>query len=221
MKKQKEIFLSSEGDAWYQRNNQFINQKEDDCIIDSIRELNLSPKNILEIGCSNGHRLNKLNQKYNSNCFGIDPSLEAINEGAKLFDNISLAQGTADSLKFTDNKFDLVIIGFCLYLCDRNDLFKIASEVDRVLSNKGFVVILDFESPFPYKNNYKYVDGVFSYKMDYSSMFIWNPDYFLIYKKILDGETLSSLYNPDERVALNVLCKNVNFGYPNNPFSNI
>lgn len=218
MKKQKEIFLSSEGDAWYQRNKQVINQKESDCIIDCIEELNLSPKNILEIGCSNGYRLNKLNQKYNSYCFGIDPSLEAVKEGKLIFDKISLDQGTADSLNFADNKFDLVIIGFCLYLCDRNDLFKIASEVDRVLSDKGFVVILDFEPPFPYKNNYKYIDGVFSYKMDYSSMFIWNPDYFLMYKKILGSGIFSSLHNPDERVVLNVLCKNVDSGYPDNPF---
>ncbi|MFZ4632241.1 MAG: class I SAM-dependent methyltransferase [Patescibacteria group bacterium] len=221
MKKQKEIFLSSEGNAWYQRNKQAIENKETDCIINCISELNLLPKNILEIGCSNGYRLNELNKKYSSNCFGVDPSLEAIDEGKLFFDKISLSQGTADSLDFNDNKFDLVILGFCLYVCDRNDLFKIASEVDRVLSDKGFIIILDFGPPFPYKNNYKYMDGVFSYKMDYSALFKWNPNYFMIYSRILAHEIFSSIYNPNERVLLSILSKDANSGYPNNPFSNI
>ncbi len=221
MKKQKEIFLLSEGDAWYQRNRQTFNKKENDSILKCVEELNLAPKNILEIGCSNGYRLNKLNHKYGSNCFGVEPSLEAINEGKLIFQNINLFQGTADHLEFIDNKFDLIIIGFCLYLCDRNDLFKIASEVDRVLSDKGFIIILDFGPPFPYKNNYKYINGLFSFKMDYSSMFRWNPDYSLVYSKILSNEDRSLLYNPDERVMLSALYKDIYSGYLDNPFYNI
>lgn len=218
MIKQKELFLSSEGNAWYERNKNTFNEKETDQIINCISELGLSPKKILEIGCSNGYRLNKLNKKYGSKCFGIDPSLEAIEEGKIAFNKIKLSQGTADSLDFEDNEFDLVIIGFCLYLCDRNDLFKIAYEVDRVLDNKGFIIILDFGPPFPYKNNYKYVEGAFSFKMDYSALFKWNPNYFTIYNKISPHEFSFSIDNPNERVSLSVLCKNIELGYPNNPF---
>lgn len=220
MKNQKEIFLSSEGDAWYERNKQVINEKKIDPMVGCISELNLSPKKILEIGCSNGYRLNKLNEKYGAECFGIDPSQEAIDEGKLAFDKINLSQGTADSLNFENNKFDLVIIGFCLYLCDRNDLFKIAYEVDRVLADKGQIVILDFGPPFPYKNNYKYVEGVFSFKMNYASLFDWNPNYFTVYSKVLAHEASVSVDNPDERIVLSVLTKNISSGYPDNPFKN-
>ena len=215
---QKEIFLSSEGDAWYERNKKSINGKEADEIINCISELGLAPKKVLEIGCSNGYRLNKLKEKYKADCYGIDPSLEAIEAGRVSFNKIKLKQGTADSLDFNDNEFDLVIIGFCLYLCDRNDLFKIACEVDRVLLDKGLIIILDFGPPFPYKNNYKYIEGVFSFKMDYASMFKWNPNYFVMYNKVFPHEMFSSVNNPNERISLSVLSKNIESGYPNNPF---
>lgn len=218
MKDQKDIFLSSEGDAWYERNKEIINHKETDQIINCINELGLKPKKILEIGCSNGYRLDKLEKQYGAACFGIDPSLEAIKEGQAAFKKIKLSQGTADALDFPASEFDLVIIGFCLYLCDRNDLFKIAYEVDRVLADEGQIVILDFGPPFPYKNNYKYVEGVFSFKMNYASLFNWNPNYFTVYSRVLAHEASASVNNPDERIVLSVLTKNMSSGYPDNPF---
>jgi len=218
MKKQKDIFLSSEGNAWFERNKKTINEKETDHIINCISELDLKPKKILEIGCSNGYRLDKLRQRYGADCFGLDPSLEAIEQGRLAFDKIHLSQGTADVLEFKANEFDLVIIGFCLYLCDRNDLFKIAAEVDRVLADKGYLAILDFRPSFPYKNKYKYIEGVFSYKMDYTALFNWNPAYITVYNRLLPHEASLSIDNPDDRIALSILLKNIGSGYPDNPF---
>ena len=40
----------------------------------------------------------------------------------------------------------------------------------------------------PYKNEYKHKEGVFSYKMDYSKMFSWNPSYQLISNNYLSEE---------------------------------
>ena len=61
-----------------------------------------------------------------------------------------------NSFSFPDNFFDMIILGFCLYLCDRNKLFKIASEVDRVLKENSYLVIIDFyPGSFYYKNNKK------------------------------------------------------------------
>ena len=57
---------------------------------------------------------------------------------------ISAKIGTADQLDFEDKYFDFVIFWFCLYLCDRDDLFQIAKETDRVIKNEGFIIVLDF-----------------------------------------------------------------------------
>jgi ubiquinone/menaquinone biosynthesis C-methylase UbiE len=219
-KQQKDTFLLSEGNAWFRRNKEIFVNKRNDPVLDCIKELNISPQKVLEIGCSNGYRLAKISKKYRAKCFGIDPSQDAINTGSKLFKNIFLKQGTADTIDFNENEFDLVVIGFCLYLCDRKDLFKIAYNVDRVLSNKGVLIILDFGPPFPYKNIYKYFKGIYSFKMNYSTLFNWNPNYFTAYSKTFTHvkSKTSAIFNPDERVTLHVLFKDNNSGYPDNPF---
>ncbi len=154
---QKNIFLESEGDSWYQRNLQSISSrsKEDDSIYKIIQEivsLKDSELKVLEIGCSNGYRLGWIKEYLNLDVYGIDPSKVAIEEG--VLQGLNLTQGTADNLPYNDNFFDIVILGFCLYLCDRKDLFKIAYEVDRVLKNQSYLIIFDFYSKLPYSNPY-------------------------------------------------------------------
>ena len=67
----------------------------------------IAPHGVLEIGCSNGWRLEAIREKYGCDCLGIDP---ADSQFPYIF------KGTADSLPYPDNQFDLVIYGFCLYL---------------------------------------------------------------------------------------------------------
>lgn len=114
----------------------------------------MHPESVLEIGCGNGWRLHVLAREYHAKCFGIDPSERAVKDGMSLFPDLLLSQATADAVPHADQFFDLVIFGFCLYLCDRKDLFKIACEVDRVLKDFGKLMILDFYPPFPYRNAY-------------------------------------------------------------------
>jgi hypothetical protein len=112
----------------------------------------------------------------------------------------------------------MIIFGFCLYLCDRKDLFKIALEADRCLSDNGFMVILDFYPPFPYKNSYSHKEGIFSYKMDYSKLFSWNPVYNEIYNLIFSHSGFSERIIPDEKIAVTILNKSEGFAYPLQPF---
>jgi len=190
---QEDIFLNEEGDKWFERNFENTNAGLEkrilrDRMILSFELLNVIPRNILEVGCSDGWRLESLRRKYNCKCSGIDPSSRAVNHGKIAYPNIELNISTADTLPYQDNLFDSVIIGFCLYLCDREKLFKIAYEVDRVLKNNGNLFILDFDPSFAYKNEYSHRDGVFSYKMQYVNMFIWNPAYTQIYHESFSSE---------------------------------
>lgn len=220
MKTQKEIFLANEADQWFTRNNQFYEKTKNDTgiIIQSLKEIEIVPKKVLEIGCSNGVRLNNFNKIIGSECYGIDPSAKAIEDGKKQFPNISLQVGTADSLPFEDCSFDMIIFGFCLYLCDRKDLFKIAFEADRCLSDKGFLVIMDFHPPFPYKNTYTHKENIYSYKMNYAKLFNWNPAYNEIFNNIFSHSGFSKRHIPDEKVAITILNKNEEFAYPLEPY---
>lgn len=220
MKTQKEVFLSTEGDQWFSRNKKYYEDSKDknNIIIHSLTEIEIKPKKVLEIGCSNGIRLNSINKAFGSTCYGIDPSIKAIEYGNKEFPNLTLQVGTADSLSFDDNSFDLIIFGFCLYLCDRKDLFKIAFEADRCLSDNGFLVILDFYPPFPFKNTYAHKEGIYSYKMDYSKLFSCNPAYNEIFNLVFSHTGFAERIKPDEKVAVTILNKSEGFAYPLQPY---
>ena len=205
---QKQIFIDGEGDKWFERNlgNQY--SKQEDEIVNKINELKIQYSSVLEIGCSHGLRLNYLN-KNGVKLYGIDPSKKAIDYGKKSFKNLNLKQGTADQLDFQDNLFDLLIFGFCLYLVDPNDLFKIAYEADRVLKSNGHLIILDFEPSKEYFKDYHHKKGVLTHKMDYSKMFTWNKNYILRCKQIFNHDnSINDIQDEDSRVSINILLKN-------------
>lgn len=220
MKSQKKIFLDGEGDQWFNRNHQVIAEKDfsKDLIINEILDL-LSNSNdpahkdkksglrILEIGCGEGIRLGYLKDIHGFDCYGVEPSKKAV-EKAKS-NGVNAKIGSADCLPFDDKYFDILIFGFCLYLCDRRDLFRIASEANRVLDAVGYVIIFDFYYTGKYKRNpYSHFDGIYSYKMDYRKLFTWHPYYECYNHKILDHSKLKISDQINDWVSLSVLRKN-------------
>ena len=127
------------------------------------------------------------------------------------FDTVMLSiinRGSLVAFLSTFNQyFDVVILGFCLYLVDRELLFKTISEVDRTLKQGGYLVITDFETPFPIKRNYEHLEGCFSYKNNYSNFFLGGGHYSLVNKIHTSHST--DMFNPDinERVSTSVLYK--------------
>ena len=189
-KKQKEIFLEEEGNAWFERNHLLIkNRKMDlqDPIINTLSNILNSEDNknlnLLEVGCGEGKRLHWIANNLKINCYGIEPSVKAVefanNKG------VNVIKGTADILDFDEKKFDFVIFGSCLYLCDRGDLFQIAKEADRVLKDSGYIIIHDFYSSTPLVREYHHYPGLFTYKMDYRKLFDWHPNYKCISHKLI------------------------------------
>jgi ubiquinone/menaquinone biosynthesis C-methylase UbiE len=217
MSEQKKIFRESEANNWYNRNKQaarFIQKA--DLIVDNIHKYQLKPKRILEIGCSGALKLDYLSNQIGAECYGIDPSSKAIEEAKQKFPHLNLNIGTADNLEFENEFFDIVIFGFCLYLCDREDLFKIAYEADRCLKKGGFLFIKDHSTEIPYKNKYAHAEGLFSYKMNYPQMFLWNPAYSLITHEVYTFEGYKGIDNIDDRVVLSMLLKGADEKYFNN-----
>ena len=216
---QKNIFLEGEGDCWFDRNDGLdMNSRiKDDLILNEMERLHIQPQSVLEVGCAEGWRLNVISDKLKSECTGFDPSKKAILAGKELYPNINLEVGTAEKIDMEDSSVELVILGFCLYLCDRDELFSIAKEVDRVLNDKGLIIILDFYSENAYKNEYAHKSGVYTYKMDYSKMFTWNPIYSLVSNVISSHSKETIVHEKDERICVSTLMKSHDNAYMQRP----
>jgi ubiquinone/menaquinone biosynthesis C-methylase UbiE len=207
---QKAKFLQSEGDAYFSRNAGHASAAPYP-VTPALQALNLHPRAILEIGCSDGFRLDGMRKTFGAKCSGIDPSSEAVEGGMKVYPGLDLRVGTADKLPFADASFDVVIFGFCLYLCDPTDHFQITAEATRVLSDPGVLVIYDFNSPAAYRRKYAHKSGVFSHKMDFASLFTAHPGYRLL-SRTYNGDAALSV---DECVTVDVLRKDMAGAFPN------
>ena len=175
MMSNKELYLNDGvGDRYFLRRKSVLDEMtkeyQSDPVYIAVKALGLKGS-YLEIGCSNGWRLDVLGL----DGYGIDPSREAI------CGNERLRYGTADDLPFSGHSFDIVCFGFCLYAVDNNDLFKIAYEADRVL--REYIIIYDFiVDGYVYKPNPDCPE-ITTCKMDYSKMFEWHPNYSKIYSR--------------------------------------
>lgn len=171
--KQSEIMMESEGDAWFGRNLENLGQT--DPVAEAINSCGLLPRVVLEIGSANGWRLEKLRARYGCDVIGIEPSMNACQKA-----RVPTYQATADGLPVESGMFDLVIYGFALYLADPCDWFKIVAEGDRVLRPGGHLIVHDFATAFPFARKYEHREGLMSYHINFSKLWLANPLYTLV-----------------------------------------
>jgi len=220
MKKQSTTFLQGEADNYFLRNKSTLDSRatsekgffEIDWLAQSLTPFKDKIDSILEIGCSNGVNLERMCDLLRAKGTGIDPSNLAVAAGNEKFggeDRIHLHTGTASGLPFEAQVFDLVYIGFCLYLVDRSDLFSAVAEADRVLKSGGFLAITDFDPIHRHKRPYHHKDGVFSFKQDYSKLFTESGGYYLVGKLSFSHRKLFFDQDGDERVSTTLLFKEV------------
>lgn len=214
--KQNKIFSESEGDAWFNRNkdqiqvvSQVIDSPDVRYTLESLTPFSSRINNILEIGSSNGVKLETVCSHLNAVGVGVEPSPEAVKTGNERNKTakIQLLVGSGEKLPCLDASFDLVYFAFCLYLFDRNTLMQSLSEADRVLKPGGFLVITDFDPGFRHKRPYSHFPGLFSYKQDYASFYTQSGLYYLVGKHSFSHR--SSVFDEmaDERVSTNILYK--------------
>ena len=182
---QDDIFFNSEGDQWFIRNQVKIterhNDKMDDPVLMMIDKCGLKPSQVLEIGCSNGWRLDLIKQKYGAHCVGVEPSLQALADGQKNYPTLELYRGRAAALP-VENTFDLVVVPFVFHWVDRGELLRSVAEVDRVVADQGFLLISDFAPDGPTRVPYHHLPEkeVYTYKMNYSEIFTATALYQLV-----------------------------------------
>jgi ubiquinone/menaquinone biosynthesis C-methylase UbiE len=203
-------FYNFEGNNYFKRNVNNI-KKEDDIILKNFDICKYNNLNILEVGCSNGWRLNEFNTlNPSNNYYGTDPSLEAINNGKENFKNINFIHGTMDKIDLPDLSCDIIFIPFVFMYIDRHLLLKSISEIDRILKDKGKLIITDFYSNIPRKNTYKHINNTYIYKQNYFEIFLSTNNYFLTKLECFNHNTSLDNYY-DNTCFYTELTKDLNF----------
>jgi SAM-dependent methyltransferase len=197
---QDDIFLNSEGDAWFNRNAKQLGKNlKDDIPLTLIDFLNLKPNKVLEIGASNGYRLAEISHKFgNSSFVAIEPSQEAITDGKKQFPFIEFRRGLMGDLPLKEGEaFDLVIVYFVFHWISRDKLLRSVSEVDRAIVDGGYLILGDFLPDTPTKVKYHHLPDqeVFTYKQNYANIFLSSGLYTLVTQLTFDHDNHS--FNPD------------------------
>ena len=214
---QRDAFVAQEGNKYFDRNEKNLVSPG------AVRKLvteriahHIAPRGIsrvLEIGCSSGGNLAALSELASVECSGIDPSDEAVLAGKQTYPNFDLYVGSADRLPFDDASMDLVWFGFCLYLVDRALLHRVVAEADRVVKDGGFIAIHDFDPDVPCVRPYKHFQGLNSYKMNYSALFLCDPAYSLVEKMAFTHDGINWTSDPQERLGLWICRRHVQLGY--------
>jgi SAM-dependent methyltransferase len=212
MIKQKDIFKQNEGDNYHTRNKRSKSNKEMSYDLKVITET-LIPfsnrlDNILELGCGDATKLNYLSKLFNAKGFGVDLSGLAIKEASINFPDLQLFNNGAEEKIFHRNQMDLIILGFFLYVLDREDLYEVMSNVDYYLKDGGFLAILDFDYGNQIRVPYKHNDKIKTYKSDYSKILISSGHYHLVRKDSYSPQSNIFSTDPNNRISISVLYKN-------------
>lgn len=175
---QEQAFVNYEANNWFKRNQTLLEEREQQDKFDWLFEIvkllqeKSTFKRVIELGCANGWRLQRLSKIIDSEFFGIDASTEAIQDGHTRYPSLKLYQGVLSDIPI-DGEFDLVIVSGVLCWIDRHTLVKSISEIDRMVKNNGFLAICDFLPNFQHKRNYHHdaSGNLYTYKQDYAKIF--------------------------------------------------
>lgn len=182
MKNQDDIFFKKEADAWYARNESALTpetrRNSNDFVEKLICKHHLHPKQVLDVGASNGWRLEAMRRtRPRAQYTGVEPSAKAITAGKKQFPKIELKRGVAAKLPVADTSFDLVLAVFMFHWVARDTLLQSVAEIDRVLADGGYLIVSDFLPRQPRKIPYQHRAGVFTWKADYGALFEASGNY--------------------------------------------
>jgi SAM-dependent methyltransferase len=212
------VFVEFEGDNWYRRNRSALAQFDPsaDPAIQMLRQYGLTPRSVLEIGASNGFRVDAIVQTTSARGVAVEPSSEAIADGRQRYPAVEFVQGAAHSVPL-DDAFDLVIANFMFHWVDRALLFRSAAEIDRLVADGGFLLIGDFAPSTRVRVRYHHLPDheVFTYKQNYAELFAASG----LYQEVgvatfgHPGHSPSAVVRESERTAVWLLRKSFHEGY--------
>ncbi len=137
------LIKKKEANKFFIRNFYYYKKQSFDLINKKISDLikinSIQAKNILEIGCVNGKKL----QQYSKLCgskksYGIDLSKKAILDGKRRYKNLKLMNISSLEIDKIKIKFDLIVCSFFLYNLDRELIFKQFDLIHEKLSKMDY-----------------------------------------------------------------------------------
>ena len=125
---QRDVFLSGEGDAWFQRNrrDQPLVSATDDPLLPALLDIPLEAgagTSVVEVGCGQGLRLHTLAREKGWLVHGLDPSAEAVAAATEL--GVDARVGTAEQLPYASRSVDLLILVFASIYATAMTYFKL------------------------------------------------------------------------------------------------
>ena len=200
-KTQDEYFGSSEGDQYYCRNKTALKGRDgsDDPTLNLIRSYRLNPESVLDLGCSNGWRLACMQQEYGCEAVGVDASTLAVEEGNRDYPNIALHQGMLLDIPIHGRTFDLVMAVFVLHWVGRENLLRTIGEIDRMVSDGGYLVIADFYPDSAQRTLYHHDEtgSTYTYKQHYAEIFTVSHLYREVARLSFDTKKSNPMYHTD------------------------
>ena len=215
---QDEVFSAFEGNKWLERNKQALDRfdPETDFPLKLMNLYHLRPRRVLEVGAANGFRLAAIAERYSARVVAVEPSAEAILDGKTRFSSVEFVRGVGHAIPLQE-LFDLIIVNFVIHWIDRSNLLKSVSEIDRLLDNKGFLIIGDFSPSNFVKVRYHHLpqQGVYTYKQNYAAVFLASGLYHAVAALTSHHATgeLSSEVPEDERTSVCLLQKQLSDHY--------
>ena len=214
---QGEVFAGGEGDRWFERNRESLDQAEweaRDPVLKLIALGAITPGRALEVGAANGRRMAVLRERFGCEATAVDPSQAAIEDGRGRFPEVTFVKGLADSLPLHGGvSFDLVIVHAVFHWIDRRSLLASVAEVDRVLYDGGYLIIGDFMPSRPQRIRYHHLTDadVWTFKQDYSKVFTASNLYELLAHLPYEAGTgrLCADAEPDRRAGVSLLRKDL------------
>lgn len=182
------IWFESEGDNWYARNREKLGKKLDLPL--RLMELySIEPQKALEIGASNGYRLARIQEKYNTDVVAVEPSNKAVEEGRKLYQKVKFIRSACEEFE-TEERFDLVILNFVLHWICREHLYTCIAKIDEFLQDGGYLIIGDFGTEHHIKKQYHHLkdEEIYTWKMPYWELFTKSGRYLEIARLRFDHD---------------------------------
>lgn len=220
----KNLYLvkKNEADKFFTRNKSYYTNQSfdwiDKKISDLIRINSIQAKNILEIGCANGNKLNQYSKLCNSKkSYGIDLSKKAILDGKQRYKNLKLLNISSLEIDKIKVNFDFIICGFFLYNLDRELIFKQFDLIHNKLSINGLLLVWDFDPLFKHSNKDFNSKKLSSFKMCYDNFLIESGLFEIFYKHKYITPTRDKRKFKSDSVSL-TLFKKIDFRkkYPEN-----
>ncbi|MEA2107689.1 MAG: class I SAM-dependent methyltransferase [Bacteroidota bacterium] len=144
----------------------------------------LNPESLIDICCGTGNQLKYLGHT-NIKLTGIDNS-PAMLGAVKHF---NCYQQDARSIEFPDQSFDMALIQLALHEKSVSDRETILKEVNRILKNNGYLVIMDYRFDNQTSKSAKYIIGMIE--------FLAGKQHYNHFKTYLKRGGLLKLVNPN------------------------